>query len=68
MSIGYSPICYSCRHFDDFYTGFRCKAYPDGIPREIVLGDVDHKRPYFNDNGIQYEYEYKYRYDDNNWK
>jgi len=63
MSFGYDPICYSCKHFDHFGVGFRCAAYPFGIPREIIMGDIDHKEPYFNDNGIQYEYAYFNSYD-----
>ena len=48
--------CMSCKHFDfdneEVYP--RCRAFPDGIPREIVSEQVDHKTPYKGDNGIQY--------------
>jgi len=32
-----------------------CKAYPEGIPEEILTNKVDHHKPYKGDNGIQYE-------------
>ena len=34
---------------------WRCKAFPDGIPREIGFGDNDHTKPYPGDHGIQYQ-------------
>lgn len=33
----------------------RCNAFPDGIPMEIIRGDVLHLDPIEGDNGIQYE-------------
>lgn len=32
-----------------------CRAFPDGIPYEIVAGIVTHAVPYPDDNGIQFE-------------
>lgn len=32
-----------------------CAAYPQGIPREILSGEVGHTEPYPGDNGIQFE-------------
>lgn len=46
------PLCMSCKHSNHNGT---CKAYPDGIPLEIVSGRVNHYLPYEGDNGIQYE-------------
>lgn len=33
----------------------RCKAFPRGIPFEILNGKVMHTKPYPNDNGILFE-------------
>ncbi len=32
-----------------------CKAFLLGIPEEILIGEVDHTKPYPGDNGIQFE-------------
>ena len=32
-----------------------CKAFPNGIPPDILFGTVDHHVPHKGDNGIQYE-------------
>lgn len=33
---------------------FKCRAFPDGIPKEILFGDVLHTRPYAGDHGVQF--------------
>lgn len=44
--------CPTCKH----YRGrLKCAAFPDGIPEEILTGEVSHTEPYDGDNGIQYE-------------
>ena len=55
-------LCSSCKRFrrgilveidgERFGT---CDAFPNGIPREIELGDFDHHEEYAGDNGIRYE-------------
>lgn len=47
-----STQCISCNHYR---MGGECDAYPDGIPYEIISGQVDHKEPYKGDNRIQFE-------------
>jgi hypothetical protein len=43
-------------HFTtDADPGFRCAAFPDGIPDEILHSKFDHRNPHPGDNGIQYE-------------
>jgi len=32
--------CFNCKHFREW--DFFCKAYPDGVPDEILNGDVAH--------------------------
>ncbi len=31
-----------------------CLAFPEGIPEEIVTGEVDHSKPYAGDMGFVY--------------
>lgn len=46
--------CLDCKHFIDD-TKFTCKAFPDGIPDDLVFNKVSHKKPYEGDKGIQFE-------------
>jgi len=45
-------ICHRCRNRGG--DPFRCKAFPDGIPNEILIGEVAHTSPYPGDGGIQF--------------
>lgn len=41
------PDCFDCAHLTDAAIGFlKCKAFPAGIPREIIYGERDHTTPY----------------------
>jgi hypothetical protein len=52
--IGPRPICSDCKHLHDDL-GFKCDAFPEGIPDEIITGGFIHKKPFPGDNGIQFE-------------
>lgn len=52
--IGATPMCTDCKHFKRTEDGLVCDAYPDGIPDAIIDGDVNHRKPYQGDNGIQF--------------
>ena len=43
--------CMSCIHY---LKNHSCKAFKK-IPMEIWNGDIDHTKPYKNDNGIRYQ-------------
>lgn len=44
-------ICAGCRHLRGAY----CDAFPQGIPMDILLGEIDHRLPVQGDRGIQFE-------------
>lgn len=37
-------ICIECKHLDTDGTEVFCKAFPDGIPDDILDGNNDHKK------------------------
>lgn len=45
-------MCSTCIHRKK--EGVSCKAFPSGIPRELMLRG-EHDTPYPGDNGIRYE-------------
>ena len=45
--------CFNCKHVKA--KTFTCKAFPDGIPKEIADGKHDHTKSYKGDNGIRFE-------------
>ena len=49
----FSTTCDGCRHLD-LAKSRACKAFPNGIPLVIWLGQHDHRTPYLDDHGIQF--------------
>lgn len=46
------PFCCYCKHI--YPEGMKCTAYPNGIPRKLLLRG-EHDTPYPDDNGIRFE-------------
>lgn len=47
--------CFFCKHIIvDGTLDRKCKAFPDGIPEEIISGKFNHEKPYPGDNGIRF--------------
>ena len=44
--------CYKCKHYNWDGT---CKAFPKGMPKDIIRNDFIHDKEYLGDNGIRYE-------------
>jgi hypothetical protein len=51
--IGYPPLCHYCAHRSQ-EEPWRCTAYPEEIPQEVLWMNVDHRVPYVDDRGIQF--------------
>lgn len=50
------PICLDCKHLGATVDGrMRCAAFPDGIPKPILLARANHRQPYPGDRGILFE-------------
>lgn len=49
------PQCVRCVHFSSEGEDMRCRAFPAGIPRDIMMRRVLHDKPYPGDNGILFE-------------
>lgn len=45
-------LCHQCVHRTSVWN---CRAFPDGIPNEILRGDFLHTREFPGDHGIQFQ-------------
>lgn len=52
--------CFNCTRFlgisDESVP--HCAAFPNGIPEQILKGEVDHRQPYPGDGGIRFDAVY----------
>jgi hypothetical protein len=48
------PQCSRCLNLTDPLL-WKCRAFPDGIPGDILGGDFDHTKPYPGDSGIRFD-------------
>jgi len=46
-----SNQCVTCANFLHGYAV--CRAFPDGIPDDVLRGVVDHNKPVDGDHGVQ---------------
>ena len=51
--VAVSPQCNRCKHLEP--KTVTCKAFPDGIPKDLLFNRRDHQNPYPGDHGIQFE-------------
>lgn len=52
-----SAQCFNCTRFlgvNDEGAPY-CAAFPDGIPRQILTGEADHRDPFPGDGGIRFD-------------
>ena len=63
--IDINPNCIDCLYFGEDTDKSRktdrpaCKAFPKGIPDEILNAEVLHDKSYPGDNGIRYKNQYE---------
>jgi hypothetical protein len=45
--------CATCVHKSIYFA--TCKAFPNGIPKQLLSGELQHRTPFQGDSGIMYE-------------
>lgn len=53
MTFHARPLCSFCQHFN--LDSMSCAAFPVRIPSAIIRMDHDHRLPYVDDQGIQFQ-------------
>jgi hypothetical protein len=48
--------------------GLKCLAFPEGIPKEIQSGEIDHSKPVEGDGGIVYHEDVMKDLIGSNWR
>lgn len=54
MTSTMAPICMGCTRYRRDRGRQVCGAFPDGIPQDILMSNVDHRKPYPGDNGLRF--------------
>ena len=59
------PQCFACKNILEYNAAFfegivkeervTCRAFPGGIPEEVLSGEFDHSNAYAGDSGIRFE-------------
>lgn len=57
MTTRIAPQCLYCRRYymGDNRMGFRCEAFPNGIPEDILWWQVDHQQSVDGDRGLRFD-------------
>ncbi len=59
-SLGNWHYCRFCKHLHSLIGKPICKAFPEGIPKDLITGPIFHNKPMFNQkNDIIFETKYK---------